>query len=156
MDLRLYEIAENIDAALMADEFEPSVIDGLVTSMEDKAKAIIAVSGKIGSFVDLCKSEEKRISQLRKFAENRDVRLKSYLKDCMELAGMVELPVGTMTAKIQKNPPKVIIDNEEDLPAKYIRVVQTNSVDKAGLKIALKSGDVKGCHLDQSSSLRIK
>lgn len=156
-ELRLYEIAANIEECMLQDGFDEVELSALVESMEAKAGAVVAVSDKLESFVDYCKSEEKRIAEKRKFAENRAKRLKKYLQDCMEASGMVELPIGTKTAKLVKNPPSVVIEDPDKLHKDFFEVVYSERVDKVAIKAALKLGTfVEGAHLEQKLSLRIK
>jgi hypothetical protein len=155
-ELRLYEIAANIEECMLQDGFDEVELSALVVSMEAKAGAVVAVSDKLDSFVEYCKSEEKRIAEKRKFAENRAKRLKKYLQDCMEASGMVELPIGTKTAKIQKTPGKLVMDCEEKIPKRFMVITQTTAADKMAIKEALKSGDVSGCHIEKGFTLKIK
>ena len=75
----------------------------------------------------------------------------------MDSAGFTEMQIGTKTAKIQKNPPKVVIFDEQDLPAKFVEIVQTQRINKVAIKEALKAGEsVDGARIDQGFSLRIK
>ena len=156
MKLKLYEIAANVEAALMADEFNEEELTALVESMQDKAVAIVAVSDKIGNFVNYCKDEEKRIATKRKFAENRARLLIDYLHNCMNVSGFAEMEIGTKTAKIVKNPPSVIIEDGELIPAEFKVVEMVTVIRKAEIKKALKSGPVPGASLSHGTSLRIK
>jgi hypothetical protein len=107
--------------------------------------------------VDYCKDEEKRIADIRKVAENKRKRALDYLHNCMIGAGMVELPIGTKTAKIVKNPPAVVIDDPDKLHKDFIEVVYSERVDKVKIKAELNLGKfVEGAHLEQKLSLRIK
>ena len=125
--------------------------------MESKAGAVVAFSESLQSFADRCKAEEKRIADKRKFVENRVAQMRDYLHRCMDVAGVMEIEVGTKTAKITKNPHKVVIEDGDLLPAKFKVIQQTTSIDKAGIKDALKAGEeVSGATLEQGFSLRIK
>jgi hypothetical protein len=155
--MKLYEIAANIEECMLQDGFDEVELSALVVSMEAKAGAVVAVSDRLLSFVDYCKAEEKRIAEKRKFAENRSKRLIKYLQDCMEGAGMAEMPIGTKTAKLVKNPSAVVIEDPDKLHKDFFEVIVSERVDKVKIKEALKLGTfVEGAHLEQKLSLRIK
>ena len=46
-DLKLYEIAADIEAAIMADELDEELLNSLVESMEAKAEAVMVVTDKL-------------------------------------------------------------------------------------------------------------
>ena len=157
MEMKLYEIAADLQDALTAEEFDEERLDQLAHAFEQKAGAIVAVSKVMASFVDYCKAEEKRIAEKRKAVENRKQRLFDYLQTHMEATGVAEMTTGTATVKLQKNPPKVVVDNEDSLPPKYLKIIQTTQIDKNAIKDALKAGEeVTGAHLEQGLSLRVK
>ena len=153
----LYEIAPALHDALTAEEFDEAAFDALVVAFEDKAKAIIHLSQSLDGFAEMARAEEKRIAEKRRAAEARNERIMAYLKRCMEVAEIAELPLGTMTAKIQTNPPKVVIDDEMLIPGDYVKIVQEKQIDKKLIAEAIKAGEkVDGAHLEQGTTLRIK
>ena len=85
--------------------------------------------------------EITRLQKRLKVQGNLNQRLKNYIKYCMENAGLHKLDMATFTISIAKNPPSVEVVTEELLPSKYIRVVQTQSVDKKQLLQDLKDGE---------------
>ena len=152
----LYEIAPELRSIVEADEMDEIALGELVMAFETKALGLTFYLDEMQSFVDMAKKEEKRISERRKAVENRQTRLKAYLQQSMEIAELTSIEVGTKKISLQNNPPKVIIDCQDDIPAEFVNIVQTKTIDKNGLKSALKSGSVNGCHLEQGISLRIK
>jgi hypothetical protein len=157
MEMKLYEISEELLNVIESEEFDEEKLSELTMAFEQKAGGIVAFNEKMLSFVDYCKEEEKRIAAKRKAVENRAKRLTEYLKMNMEASGMMELEIGTKKLKIQNNPPLVVIDNEEALPAKFFTVIpETKQVNKAAVKEALKAGPVDGAHTEQGTRLVIK
>jgi len=160
MNLSLYEITAELVAIVESEEEmtdqDLQRLDGLMPAIETKAVNISALTDKMEAFVDLCKKEETRIAAKRKAVENKTNSLKTYLKECMERAGIMKIEQGTVTLALQKNPPKVIIDDERKVPAEYITVIpEQYQPNKNAIKEAIKSGKkVAGCHLEQSLSLR--
>ncbi len=157
-DLRLYEMAPEFAALVEADELtdqDMERLDELGHAIEMKASNIAALTDNMTSFVDMCKAEEQRISARRKAVENRILWLNKYLQNCMETAGTMEIEIGTRKISLQKNPPKVVIDNQDDIPPRFFIVIpETFQLDKNALKAELKKGEVKGAHLTQGLSLR--
>jgi hypothetical protein len=153
----LYEIAPALHEALTAEEFDDATIDALAIAFEDKAKGIIHLSFNLDGLIAQAKAEEARIANIRKAAEARNERILAYLKRCMEVAEIAKLPLGTVTASIQNNPPKVVIDDEFQLPQFFVKTVTTQTVDKKLIAEAIKAGEkVPGAHIEQGTSLRIR
>jgi hypothetical protein len=80
------------------------------------------------------------------------------LQKSLEIDGLTKLEYPTLKVYIKQNPPKVVIDNPEELTDDLIvtKVVETKTPDKAKIKELLKVGEVKGCHLEQGTRLEIK
>jgi hypothetical protein len=161
MELKLYEIAAEIRSILETEEWTEeteTALGELTTSLEAKAEGIAVFSDRLQAFVDYCKKEENRIAAHRKAADARIGNIKSYLKRAMETAGRDELQVGSHTVKIKKNPPKVAIDNEEEIPARYFTVIPEQfQLNKSALAAAIKGGEeVKGAKLVQDTRIDIK
>ena len=156
--LKLYDIAPEFAALVEQDELTEQDIarlDELGHAIEVKASNIAALTDNMSLFVDMCKAEEKRISAKRKAVENRIKWVNDYLQNCMETAGTMEIEIGTRKISLQKNPPKVMIDDEMEIPPKYFVVIpESYQLDKKMLKDDLKKGVVGGCHLEQGLSLR--
>jgi hypothetical protein len=157
MELKLYEIAAELRQLADAEEWDDAAVDALAIAFEQKASGIIAISEQMDIFAAYCKAEEERIRTRRQAVENRIASMKRYLQQCMEQAGVMKLDIGTKKLALQANPPRVVIDAEDLLPAKFIKIVQTQSVDKTAIKDAIKAGEiVQGAHLEQSLGLRVR
>ena len=159
-ELKLYEAAAEFADILYRDDFgeeEIAELDKLQHCIEEKAANILTIADDFEAFANRCKEEEQRLANRRKAAENRVKSLKHYLQRNMEQAGIMDLKLDTKTAKLQKNPPAVVIDNEADIPSRfYVIVPETYRLDKVALKDALKKEKVKGAHLEQGLSLRVR
>ena len=157
----LYEIAGDIGTILNSEEWtdeQLDAIDALSLDLAVKVGSIAAFRTNLSGFVDACKVEEKRIAARRKAAETRMASLLDYTKKCIELAGREEIQCGTITAKIQKNPPCCVIDDEDIVPGKYkVIVPATSRIDKKLLMVDIKAGvSVPGVHKEQSTRLAFK
>jgi hypothetical protein len=161
MELKLYEIAAEIKFFLETEEWTEEIenaISELTASLEAKAEGIAIFSDKLQGFVDYCKKEETRIATHRKIAEARIKNVKSYLKRAMEAAGRDEILIGSHLVKIKKNPPKVSVEDEDTIPARYFTVIPKQyRLNKTALAAALKEGEeVKGAKLVQDTRIDIK
>ena len=156
--LKLYEIAPEFSALVEQDELteqDADRLDELGQAIEVKAENIAALTDNMGLFVEMCKAEEKRISAKRKSVENKIKWVNDYLQHNMEIAGTMSIEVGTRKISLQKNPPSLIVDNEDIIPPKYFMVIpESYQIDKKRLLKDLKADDIPGCHSDQKLSLR--
>lgn len=157
-ELKLYEIAPEFAQLVEKDDLtedDMQRLDDLGHALEVKADNIASVTDKLEAFVELCKSEEQRISSRRRAVESRISWVKKYLQDCMETAGVYEIEIGTRKIALQKNPPKVVVDDEEQIPNEYFVVIPAKKqLDKKTLKDALKKEYIPGARLEQELSLR--
>ena len=110
------------------------------------------------------KAEEKRLKERRQRMENAIENAKKLMQFAMETAGEKKVQGDLFTLTIQKNLPSVVMDCQdiELVPFEYLKH-KDPEVDRAALKTALQSDDpelierLEGiCHLEQTSSIRIK
>ena len=157
-DMTLYEVAAEFSALvekedLTDEDFEK--LDEYGHAIEIKAGNIAALTDKLSAFASYCKEEEQRIAAKRKAVENRSKRILQYLQDQMEIAGVMEVEIGTRKISLQPSPHKLIIDDEKKIPQIFFDIVpQTLELDKAKLKKALKKEEIEGAHLTQGYHLR--
>jgi hypothetical protein len=155
--MTLYEIAPELREAVMAEDFDEQLVTDLAIAFENKAFGMMSIADELTAFVTMAKAEEKRIADKRKAVENRINRMKDYLQHNMETAEVFEVEQGTRKITLQKNPPKVVVDDEQAIPPRFYTVIpESFQLDKNALKTALKDGDVPGAHLEQGYSLRVK
>jgi hypothetical protein len=158
--LRLYEISPEFADLVEQDDLtdqDAERLDELGHALEVKASNIAALTDNMGLFVDMCKAEENRISAKRKAVENKIKWVNDYLKNNMEIAGVMNIEIGTRKISLQKNPPKLVVDDENKIPSKYFVVIpESFNLDKKRLLKDLKDIEVAGCHSEQGLSLRKK
>lgn len=158
--MTLYNISGDLRALLDEEELTNesiAKIEELGQALEVKAGDIVTYCDELKAFADMCKAEEARISAKRKAVEAKHQRLKDYLQSCMETAEVMVVECGTKTVKLQKNPQKVVVDDQEKIPGKYFEIVpETVRLDKKTLLADLKKKPVEGAHLEQGLSLRVR
>lgn len=103
--------------------------------------------------IEAMKAEEKRLADRRRVKENKVKRLKEYMLQSMDATETNRLDTPKIYISKRKSQ-KVIIDNEDRIPALYKRTVTT--VNKADVKRALKDGTVDGAHIEESVNLTLK
>ncbi len=105
---------------------------------------------------DIIDAEIKRLTQLRKVRDNAVERLKTTLKQAMEMYGVLELKTPTLKISFRKSESVEIIDMDL-LDEKYITKKTTEMANKTEIKEALKRGEViEGAELRTNNNLQIK
>lgn len=151
--LNLMELASNpdIDPDALADTLE--AIEG---EIEVKAENTAIIIRELECEAEKLKAEETRLAERRKAYENNVSRLKTTLYNCMKATGKEKFKTTLYSFGIQKNPPKLIVDDETAIPSGFFKP-QDPKLDTAELKLAIKNGEeIPGAHLEQSEGLRIK
>lgn len=161
--LSLYEITNAfptiIEQEEMTEEEKQKVEEELTTLLQQKSQNIIGYSRNIELTIEAMKNEEKRISEQRKALENKLLKFKNYVKECMENNGFtkIETELGTLT--IAKNPISVEVVDEEAVPNEYKTEVVTIKIDKNKIKDNFKeTGEIpEGIKINtENTNLRIK
>ena len=148
--LEVYDMAGEVDDDVVLDTLES--IEG---EIEDKAVGYGKVIAQLNADADALAEEIKRLQARKKAAENHAARMKRRLQESMEAIGSKRIQTPLFTFRIQKNPPKVVIDHPENIPEKYL-IAQEPKVDTKAIAADLKGGELYAwAHLVQEESLRI-
>lgn len=150
--LQVQELIEQgeLDAEMLQDTLE--AIEG---EIEVKADGYAKIMKNLQKDIDGLKAEEKRIADRRKAIENHIKSLKLNLESAMIATGKKKFKTDLFGFGIQKNPASLAIEEGTEIPADFIKVVE--SVDKTALKKAVKDGlEIDGVSLVQTESLRIR
>lgn len=137
----LESIAGEIEAK--ADGYAKVIAELKIKSQEVRAKgnAIIEEGKRINSFADLIDA-------------NID-RMKSNLHASMEATGKTKFKTDLFSFSIRKNPPKVVVDNDEAVLPEYLKI--KTEIDKKAIAESLKAGHkLDFAHLESGTSLVIK
>lgn len=160
--MKLYEINRAMTQIIESANPETGEIDeqafnALALAKEDKQKNIVIFINQLDNDNEVIKKEIERLEGMKKRTESAKEWLTGYLKKSMEADGINELNFTTFKAKIQKNPPKVIIHNEEKLYERFGKMETIVKIDKQALKEALKNNEeIEGAELLQETRLVIK
>jgi len=147
---RLME-ADFIDEDTLAD-----TLDGLDGELAQKTENILAYIQNEDGDVKALDAEIKRLKGRKQVIQNRQDRLKDYLRDNMIRLEMTNIKCPLFSITLRKAPPVCVIDDLEQVPNIYINTTVTP--DKTLIKAALKRGDeVAGCRLvDGQQGLMIR
>lgn len=157
----LYELTGKwLEVYEMTGEVEQEVIDDTLESIEgeieNKATGYGMVIKQLEADASALAEEIKRLQAKKKAAENTIDRMKARLQESMLAIGTKKITTPLFSFGIQKNPPKVVIDNPEAVPARYL-IPQEPKVDTKGILTDLKGGELMTwAHLEQGESLRIR
>lgn len=140
---------EQLVDALMTLSADPSTCvataGGIVMNLQAKRNMILDVMNKLSG----------RLASLDRLM---DVASRVALMQC-ETHGLtrVEAPDGTFSATLKRNPPRVVIDDIAQLPARYVKTELVETPVKVDIREALKMGLlVPGAHLVQDNRIEFK
>lgn len=137
----------------MVDEFFKSIstdlqtkVDGYAVTLEDLRTRAVNAYEKSQQWLLL----SKRLTTVVE-------RLEGHMIQSMISFDKLRLPGKEYEATVRQNPPRVVIDDESQIPATYSKQKITLSVDKMAIKEAIKNGmDVPGAHLERDFKLEMK
>ncbi|MCJ0512958.1 siphovirus Gp157 family protein, partial [Clostridioides difficile] len=92
--------------------------------IQNKNTRIVSVIINIDSDINSIDSEIKRLQELKKIKKNSLDRLKSNIKECMELLGIKKVKTFLGNISIRKSAGSLVIEDEEKIPAIYKTVEQ--------------------------------
>lgn len=169
---KLYELQDQLVAIdnILESNTNPDTQDILESAREELLQAIDGKVENILNFMSDCKAkaeqlkaEEERLCKKRKALENKSEYLKNMIYWLMKSNNQQKAEYGTYSCTIARTTPKVIIDDENLLPAQFIKT--TISVDKVALKSAMTDGkyvvsfdgvETQVAHTEENDCLRIK
>lgn len=166
MNTSLYALAseyEQMANKLMEMDLDEQTIrdtlEGCSGELEVKAVNVGMFIRNLEANAEQIKLAEKAMADRRKVIEKKAESVKQYLFDNMKRVEITKIDSPYFTLTIKKNPPKLVIDNPDEIPQEFIVTPPPPppAPDSAAIKDALKKGiDVAGAHLEQGERLEIK
>lgn len=153
----IYDLIENspIDEETGEVLIDKEKLDELECEYSQKVENIACFIKDLKADVRKFKDEEINLTERRKRIENKIEKLERYLTDSLMERDIDKFE--SVRAKVSfRKSTSVVIDNQDEIDKEYIKQKVTETVDKTKLKEALKNGDVKGCHLEESKNIQIK
>lgn len=158
--MKLYELSQNYQMVLdMIEDGNEEYLDTLESlgeALEEKAENTAKLIKSLDAQTEVIKAEEKRLADRRRALENKAKRMKDYLQENLEAAGIKKVKGQLLTVAIQKNPPSLNVVDESLIDQSYF-VEQKPVLDKKALLQAIKDGaEVEGAELKQTEGVRIR
>jgi uncharacterized protein YeeX (DUF496 family) len=143
----------DLDEQTIADTLE-----GEAGDLIEKGKNVAAVFRNLESDAKQIKEAEQQLADRRKAIEKRAEALKQYLKTNMEHAGIQKIESPWFVVSLKNNPESVVIDDAEQIPKDYLRVIPASyAPDKALMKTAMQDGyEIPGVHLERGKRIEVK
>lgn len=159
---KLYELAEEYNELLemMEDdsvdmEVLRDTLEGVEGEIEIKAENLAKIIKELDGTATMIETEINRLKAKKDAISNNAKSAKKYLESVMIATGKKKFKTDLFGFSIQKNPPSLVIDQEEDIPDEYW-VAQKPKLDNTALKKWLKENKSDFAHLEQTESLRIR
>lgn len=165
--MKLYEISNQLlvlqtmlETAENPDDIQCAMdtLESVELEFQDKADNIIKLIKNLEAEAKAIDEEKARLDKRSKSLKNNVANLKEYLFKEMKRLEKVKVKTDLFTVSIRKNPPKLVVADENKIPNEFW-VVKTE-VDNSKLKEAIKFDEDKfkelGIELIQGESLSIK
>jgi hypothetical protein len=145
---------EEIDEQSMLDTLE-----ALEGDLQTKATSVVAFQRNVQAYADMADAAAEALRNRARVLQNKADSVLAYMKRCMENGNITKIESAEFTARIQNNPPRVVVDDQAQLPAEFViqKPAPPPEPSKTLIGNALKAGqEVPGAHLEQSTRLVIK
>jgi hypothetical protein len=160
----LYKLADEYVAIAMQladsdlpDDVIADTLEGASGDIENKAWNTAALILQFEGEASIIKEAEQRMSARRKSLEKRVQWMRDYVLVQLIRTGIGEIDSPEFVIRVQDNPPKVILDDEEAVPNAYKLTETVTTIRKAEIrKLLLDGQSVAGAHLESEKRLSIK
>lgn len=158
--MKLYELSSawvelqemDCDPQTLADTLE-----AIECELDDKLINISKLVRSMNAEADAIQLEILRLRTQKERMEKRIESLLEYARNAMITTHKTNVSDGISGFRIQKNPPKVEIINDELVPLCYYKEKVIRDVDKNAIKQAITGGfTVPGVVLKQDEAIRLK
>lgn len=164
MSIALYEmtaefkaVAQKLEDLDLDDQTIADTLEGYSDDFENKVIAISSFIRNLEVSANAMKQAEAEMNDRRKSVERKIEGLKSYVLTNMKAIGKDKVECPLFKVSIRTNAPSVQVANEDAVPAKFVVMKTSTSIDKKALKEAIEAGEVvEGVSLVRSNTLSIK
>lgn len=161
--MTLYEMTDNYKAVLemaqnpdIDEQAIKDTLEAIQGDIKEKADGYAKVIKELDWETDKLTAEIKRLTDRKNTIQNNIAYMKQSLKEAMTATGNLKFRTDLFSFNIQKNPPALIVDNEETIPSEYL-IPQEPKIDKKAIIDFLKNGNkVTYAHIEQSEGVRIR
>lgn len=131
-------------------------LDELEIDLNTKLENVGCYIKNLDSDIEALKNEEKTLAERRRVKENKLERLKQYLSDNLQVAGMQKFESPRCVLSFRKSE-QVVISEGAEIPEEFIIRKVTEQPDKKLLKDAIKQGfEFDGISIVENKNLQIK
>lgn len=162
----LYELAAAYRADLdklndldLPPEVIADTIEGMGGDIQEKCTNVGFVIRNMEALAAQINEAEQAMAARRKALESRAEHVREYLLRNMQACQISKIESPYLTLSVLTNPPKVVIDDPEQVPDEYWRQppVPLPELDKKAIAAAIKAGQtVAGAHIESGVRLSIK
>jgi hypothetical protein len=150
-------LRERLTDLELDDQTIADTLEGETGELTTRATNIVAVAMELDASAAAIKEAEQRMAARRKAIEHRAERLRAFVRDAMSLASIKEIRCPYFVARLAENPPSVVVDRDDQVPAEFLRTKTTTEPDRVAIKAALQAGqDVPGARLVRTIGLRVR
>lgn len=165
--MKLYELTSkrqellDLIAAMDSEDLELSdavgdTLEALDEAIQDKAEAVASFIFSLQADSAALKQEEQRLAERRRLNDAKVERMKTYLVDALDDAGVDKVKSSRFTIGFRKSQAVDVLDLDT-LPESLKRTKTIVEADKTAIKQALKQGiDVPGALLIDKRNLSIR
>ena len=149
-----YEHLANEDGSVNQEALNAE-IEALFTCKDDIIEDTARLIQNLEAEAQMLKTEEERLRDRRKKAEERVSYLSDKLTDMVDAQNWVS-PTSSLKIGFRSSE-ALIVDDESKIDEQFIKIEIIKKVDKVGAKKAIKAGQkVMGCHIEKRQNLNIK
>jgi hypothetical protein len=152
---RLNELDENTDMESFTEWLNKATPD-----LHNKILAVAAYTKELQAKELAINSLILELEYRQGKLDQRANKLRDDILYSMNLNGIKKVEGVEFDVSVRNNKSRVIIDDESLIPVQFVNFVEKftseKKISKDLLYEALKSGEVRGCHLEESISLQIK
>lgn len=151
------ELLSMIENGEVEPEALKDTLEGLEGEIEVKADGYAKVIKELDGQAAILKTEEERLKNRRSSLETHIKTMKENLQAAMISTGKTKFKTDLFSFNIQKNPAKLVIDNPQEIPERYL-IKQDPKIDNNAIKLFIEDTGITPtfAHLEQGESLRIR
>ena len=130
----------------------------LALELQNKSAGIIGYIQNEEALIDAIDNQIERLQDLKKSKQNKLDKFKEYTKNNMNKLEISKIETKLGILSVNKNPISVEITDEDRIPEKYKKIIQTIKIDKVAIKKDIEAGnDIDGAQLSSGNTyLKIK
>lgn len=159
--MTLYEMTQQAQALydmLTCGEIDEQTFNDTLESIgaDEKINSYCEIIQQLKADSTSCEAEIDRLSSRKESFDKNIDRMKNALDSFLQAKGRTKEKTDKFTVSYRKSERVQILD-ETVIPTSYIKIKETKSIDKIGIKQAIKDGiSVPGAVLEQCRNLQIK